>query len=336
MAGKGIALIGAGMIGKRHVQALSAVQDRARLVAVMTRNPQRAAAMAEVYAGPAPRFTSDLADLCRAEVDAVIVATPPAVREEVIGPLVAAGKHILLEKPVARTLAEAEAVVRLCEAAGVTLGMVFQHRLRGSALAAEEVVAHGRLGRLGHVEIAVPLWRSQSYYDALGRGTYARDGGGVLLTNAIHSINLALGFTGAVQSVQAMTATSPLHRMEAEDVAVAGLRFGSGAVGSLVASTASYPHRTEVIRLHYDHGSLRLDKDGLEVDWREGRHERIAEGLDGAEAQQAWHARVIADFLEALQAGRAPKVTGREALAAHELIDAIERSSRDGAVVALG
>ncbi|TNF18651.1 MAG: Gfo/Idh/MocA family oxidoreductase [Rhodobacteraceae bacterium] len=220
-----VALIGAGVIGASHVAALSGLQDRAALRVVQTRRPERASGLAELYDGPAPRVTADLAEVTGVPgIGAVIVATPPSVRIDLIAALAGAGKHVLLEKPVARTSDEARQVVEICAAAGVTLGMVFQHRFRDPAQEAARLIAEGRLGALGHVEIAAPLWRDQSYYDEAGRGTYARDGGGVLLTNAIHSIDLALSLTGPVREVQAMTATTPLHRMEAEDFAVAGLR----------------------------------------------------------------------------------------------------------------
>ncbi|MCK0120691.1 Gfo/Idh/MocA family oxidoreductase [Loktanella sp. F6476L] len=339
----GIALIGAGMIAERHVKAISAAQDDMHLRAVVSRNPDRARGLAEAYDGPAPIFTSDLSEIARdPDIHMAIVATPPSVRADVIAPLANAGKHILLEKPVGRTTAEATEVVEICEEAGVTLGVLFQHRVRDTARAAAKYVADGTLGRLGHVEIAVPIWRAQSYYDELGRGTYARDGGGVLLTNAIHSIDLALSLTGPVKSVQAMTATSPLHRMEAEDVAVVGLQFASGAVGSLLASTATFPHGTETIMLHFSQASLRMTKDTLTVSWHDGRVETpFKDNSDGvvvplSGGQVAWHQDVIADFATAIRTGSAPLVTGRQALESHALITAIETSSRLGQRVDMG
>ncbi|SIN74762.1 Gfo/Idh/MocA family protein [Vannielia litorea] len=333
----GVALIGAGMIAETHVTALSAARHAVRLAAVVSRRPDRATHLAALCEGDPPLFTADLAAVAAdPAIPVAIVATPPSVRREVIETLAQAGTHVLLEKPVGRTLEEAIEVVEICERAGVTLGVVFQHRVRAPSIAAARHVAEGALGRLGMVEIAVPLWRDQSYYDELGRGTYARDGGGVMLTNAIHSIDLALSLTGPVASVQAMTATSPLHRMEAEDLAVAGLRFSCGAVGSFVATTAAFPHRTEVIRLHFENGSLRIDRNGLEISWRDGRSSveagaRVESGdRPLAGGKHAWHQAVIEDFVSAVGEGRKPMVSGREALDSHRLIDAIETSSRTG------
>ena len=337
----GVALIGAGMIAPTHVAALSALQDRLRLAAVVSRHPDRAAPLAKLYQGPAPRFTADLAAVTDdPDIAFAIVATPPSVRIDLIESLAKAGKHILLEKPLARTLAEAQRVVEICETHGVTLGMVFQLRTLPAARAAADRIASGTLGTLGLVEIAAPLWRDQSYYDELGRGTYARDGGGVMLTQAIHTIDLALSLTapatGPVTRVQAMTATTPLHRMEAEDYAVAGLTFASGAIGSLIASTATFPPGPETVTLQFEHAALRHTRHTLEIAWRDGRIER--EDFGAAEpgesgpivADHSLHQAVIADFAAALGAGRPPMATGRAGLAAHRLIDAIERASRTG------
>ncbi|MDV7145024.1 Gfo/Idh/MocA family oxidoreductase [Tropicimonas sp. TH_r6] len=332
----GVALFGAGMIAKTHVAALSAAQDVAKLEVIVSRHPDRARYLTEYCDGQTPSFSADVAAVAASpSIQMAIVATPPSVRRALIEELAGAGKHILLEKPVGRTTKEALEVVEICERAGVSLGVLFQHRMRAPALAAARHVASGALGKLGLLEIAVPLWREQSYYDELGRGTYARDGGGVMITNAIHSIDLALSLTGPVSSVQAMTATTPLHKMEAEDFAVAGLRFANGAAGSFVASTAMFPHRTETITLHFENGSLRMDKDSLEVSWRDGRRQVEAKPEPMPEdspltGNHAWHQAVIEDFIEALHTGRAPCVTGREALQSHRLIEAIETSSRTG------
>lgn len=332
----GVALIGAGMIAKTHVAALSAAQDVAHLKTIISRRPERAGYLAEFYDGETPRFSSDLSAVAAdPDIQVAIVATPPSVRHAVIEELARAGKHILLEKPVGRSLEDATEVVEICEREGVTLGVLFQHRLHAPSIAAARHVASGALGKLGLVEIEVPLWRDQSYYDELGRGTYARDGGGVMITNAIHSIDLALSLTGPVVSVQAMTATSPLHQMEAEDFALAGLRFSGGAAGSFVASTAMYPHRTEIIRLHFENASLKINKNALEINWRDGRSEREAtEGadreFDHLSGSYEAHQAVIENFLHAVRVKRKPLVTGREALRSHKLIEAIETSSRTG------
>ncbi len=336
----GVALIGAGMIAKTHVAALSALQDQLQLCQIISRDPDKARYLADYYDGLPPVFSTDLAAVAEdPNIAMAIVATPPSVRKGVIEVLANSGTHILLEKPLARTLPEAREVVDICTRAGVTLGVLFQHRMRAPSIAAARHVASGVLGKLGLVEISVPLWRDQSYYNELGRGTYARDGGGVMITNAVHSLDLTLSLTGPIRRVQAMTATTSLHQMEAEDFAMAGLHFDCGAVGSFVSSTAMYPHRTEVIRLHFEHGSLKIDKNALEITWRDGRVD--IEGKTDSPKQQTplsggnyeWHQAVITDFAAALRDGRKPMVTGEEALASHRIIEAIETSSKTGRAI---
>ncbi|NKX45733.1 Gfo/Idh/MocA family protein [Roseicyclus persicicus] len=334
MGDLGVALIGAGMVAGTH---LAAIRDAGgvRLTGVWS----RAAARAEA-AGQGARVYATLSEVAAdPAVDVAIVVTPPNARRDVLAPLVAAGKHILLEKPVARDLAEARAVVALCRDAGVTLGVVFQHRMRAASLKAAAIIAAGDLGAPGLVEIAVPWWRDQSYYDEPGRGTYARDGGGVLISQAIHTLDLALSLAGPVTHVQAMTATTALHRMEAEDVAAAGLRFASGAVGTLTATTASFPGAAEWIRLHYARASLHLEAGVLTVSHRDGRVERFGEqagtggGADPMAFTHGWHQAILEDFRDALRDGRPPAVPGADALAVHALIDAITRSARAGQTV---
>lgn len=337
MAWFGVALIGAGMIAKTHVSALSALQSRCKLCVVVSTRPERAEYLSSIYQGPKPRFTNELSVVLEdPNIHFAIVATPPNIRIDLIDLLTRAGKHILLEKPVARTVEESIQVIDICKLAKVKLAVLFQHRMWDTTKAATELVSSGKLGKIGLVEIAAPLWRPQSYYEEPGRGTYSRDGGGVLITQAIHTIDLALSLTGPVSRVQAMVATSSLHQMESEDLAVAGLNFASGAVGSFVASTASYPQRKESIILHGEYGSLHLRSDELNVFWRDGSRKDIKStiGPDGSlESKSVFHKRMIESFLDCIEHGTAPMVSGREALDAHRFIEAIDSSSRTGCSV---
>lgn len=334
----GFALIGAGMIAPTHLAALEDAHEIAKLHTIVVRDVAKARGLSKNLRVQAPEFTSDVKTVTdNPDVEGVIVATPPSVRIDLITQLAQAGKHVLLEKPIGRTAAEAEQVVQICEAAGVKLGILVQHRMGPAAKAALRVIADEQLGKLGHVEIAASLWRDQSYYDELERGTYERDGGGVLITQAIHLIDLALGLTGPVASVQAMTATTPLHDMEAEDFAVAGLQFANGAVGSLVATTATFPHREETISLHYETASLRIERRRLVVSWRDGRvetypstPEAVTDEGAASVSKHDLHQAMIEDFIGALRTDGRPIATGRDVLASHRLIEAIEMSSRTG------
>lgn len=339
----GVVLVGAGMVAGTHLAAIAEAKSHVRLCGVLARRRESATALLEKLPqdyGWTPKVYETVDQVAQdAGVDAIIVVTPPNVRADLIAPLVQSGKHILLEKPIARNQDEAAAIVDLCEQAGVELGIVFQHRFRAASQTAKDLVESGRLGQLGMAEVSIPWWRDQSYYDELGRGTYARDGGGVLISQAIHTIDLMLSLTGPVSRVQAMTATSRFHKMEAEDFVSAGFEFANGAVGSFSASTCSFPGSAETITLHFEKGSLRLEAGVMTVTWCDGNVETFGAvagtggGADPMAFTHAWHQSVIEDFSDAMRTGRSPLVTGREALASHHLIHAIEQSGQQGRAV---
>jgi len=233
-----------------------------------------------------PVSFDSIAQVAASGADFAIIATPPNARLELVEALSAAGIHILMEKPVERDTGRATEIVVLCEARGVRLGIVFQHRMREASRKLSTLHADGTFGQLRVVEVAVPWWREQGYYDEPGRGTYARDGGGVLISQAIHTLDLMLSLTGPVASVQAMARTSGFHAMESEDFVTAGLEFVSGAIGSLVASTASPPGDAESIVLHCEKASAVLKSGVLIVTWRDGRVETF--GADAATGGGAW------------------------------------------------
>ncbi|CTQ48519.1 Gfo/Idh/MocA family protein [Jannaschia donghaensis] len=335
------ALIGLGMVAETHVRALHDATG-VTLSGVLSRDPARARAFADRVApiiGSVPHVFDDLPALAASDVDFAILCTPPNARADIVPALARAGKPILMEKPVERTTDAATRIVELCEAAGVPLAIVFQHRMRQASRDLADLLSTGRLGPIAAVDIAVPWWRDQSYYDAPGRGTYARDGGGVLISQAIHTLDLALTYTGPVARVQAMARTTRLHAMEAEDFVTAGLDFASGAVGSLTASTASRPGDAESITLHCTQGSARLASGQLTLTWADGTTETLGDaagtggGADPMAFTHAWHRAVIEDFAAALRDDCPVACTGREALRVHALIDAIVRSSARGCAV---
>jgi predicted dehydrogenase len=337
-------LIGAGMVARTHMSACAHAPS-VTVHGIYSRSPDRArhlaAEGADQTGSPVHVYDSLEAVAADPAVDLAIVLTPPNARIEIIRVLAAAGKHILLEKPVGRSAIEAREVVRLCREAGVTLGVVFQHRMREASRKAAKMIAESDLGALGLVEMSVPWWRDQRYYDEPGRGTYGRDGGGVLISQAIHTIDLALSLAGPVRTVRAMATTTLFHRMEAEDFVTAGLQFVNGAVGALVASTASFPGRAETITLHFEKASLGLDSGRLLVRWRDGHEECFGTkggtggGADPMAFTHEWHQSVIEDFATALAMGGRPAITGEDALPAHDLIDAVITSARSGEVTEL-
>ena len=330
-------LIGLGMVSGTYADAL-ANTNSVDLKSVYARSggadwlatyPQLGA----IEAGSVEEIAAD------PDVDFVIITTPPNARADLVELFAEAGKPILMEKPVERSLEAATELVVICETVGVPLGIVLQHRAR--PVVAEFNERLPQMGALVAAEVAVPWWRPQSYYDEPGRGSYARDGGGVLISQAIHTIDLMLSLTGPVAEVTAMCATTAFHDMESEDFVSAGMVFENGALGQLFSTTASFPGRGEVVTLHFEAGSARLEAGVLEVSMKDGSTETIGQsassgaGADPMAFTSDWHRIIIEDFAEAVSEGRAPLVPGRSALEVHRLIAAIEASGRAGARVYL-
>jgi predicted dehydrogenase len=329
---KNAVLFGVGMVADTHRMALEA-SEHANLVAVCARRSDRAEDYATNHGLRAVTLDEAAAD---PKIEFAIIATPPNARADIVSAMVKAGKPILMEKPIERSLTSALAIVEQCKMSGIPLGIVFQHRMREASQKLTQLMADGALGELAMVEINVPWWRDQGYYDTPGRGTIAQDGGGVLITQAIHTLDLALSLTGPVAQVQAMARTSKLHKMEAEDVVAAGLDFTNGAVGVLTATTASFPGGAETITLHCSKASARLQSGELHIHWQDGRTETFGAnaatggGADPMAFTHEWHQGILDDFVQALDEGRPPLVTGRNALKTHALIEALMESSIEG------
>lgn len=324
----GIALVGLGPGSQPHVKSLVDLAARVQVRYALCRHPERADVGA--LAGQV-RASADLrAVLDDPRVQAVIVATPPASHAEIAGACLAAGKHVLVEKPLEVSLPRAQALVAAARASGRRFGVVLQHRFRPGSLRLRALLESGALGPVQFALVRVPWWRpQQGYYDQPGRGSRARDGGGVLLTQAIHALDLFRSLVGvsAVQAAQATT--TAVHRMETEDYAAALLRLAHGAPGVLVATTAMYPGSPEVIEIAGTLGTAVLAAGRLQVRWHDGREETVeAEGPGGSGANimdfpHDAHRAVIADFLDAIEQGRDPAVTGEEALATQALIEEV-------------
>jgi UDP-N-acetyl-2-amino-2-deoxyglucuronate dehydrogenase len=332
------ALIGLGMVSKTYGDAIANCET-VDLSLVYARSPDAREAFLSDWPQLNARAASGVDEIAASDVDFVILTTPPNARSEIVETLAAAGKPVLMEKPVERTLDAATALVERCEAAGVPLGIMLQHRARPVVADLRAVI--GDLGPLRMAEVNVPWWRPQAYYDEPGRGTYARDGGGVMISQAIHTMDLMLSLTGPVAEVSAMSATTGFHDMESEDFVCAGLRFANGAVGQLFATTASFPGRGETVTLHFAEGSAHLEAGQLKIDRRDGTSEVLGQaatsgaGADPMAFTSDWHRFVIEDFAQSLTDKRAPLVPGRDALEVHRLIAALEKAGRTGTTVSL-
>lgn len=332
----GIALLGVGPGSEPHLQSLATLADSVDLRWALARsNPDKARAAVP----PTTRVTADLQEiLADPLVEAVIVATPAYTHLEIAAAALAAGKHTLVEKPLDVTLARAEELVGRAAAHGVHLGVVLQHRFRPGAQRLRQLLESGTLGAVQSAVLQVPWWRSQEgYYAKAGRGTLARDGGGVLLTQAIHAIDLFRSLVGVRAVVASQIATTAIHTMETEDFASALLTLGNGAPGVLVATTAMYPGRAEVLELVCRHATATLEGGTLRVQYHDGRTEMVeGEAKSGSgdsimDFSPDAHIALHRDFFGAVAQGRAPTVTGEEALATHRLIEQIVRQGQERA-----
>ena len=321
-----IVVIGLGMAVKPHAAALRDLADRVEVVAGWSPSAARRANFAGQYGFPVADTLEPL--LTDRAVDCALILTPPWAHGEFALRCAAAGKHVLLEKPIDATLARAVATVEAFEAARLKLAIVFQHRFRLAAMKLAELVRDGRLGRLVSCSAAVRWWRGPDYFAQPGRGMKARDGGGVLLTQAIHTLDLFLGLAGPVAEVSAFHANSGLRAIDTEDVAGAALRFANGAIGTIDATSAAFPGHPERIELAGELGGAVLETDTLRAWFRDGTTLEAGAGGGGGGADpmafdHAANTRLLADFLDAIEQDRDPVTNGRSSLAVHRLIDAM-------------
>jgi predicted dehydrogenase len=317
-----VGVVGLGMAVTPHAKSLIDLKARVQVAYAYSPSAERRTRFAERFAFPlCERLETILNDRA---VDAVLVLTPPNTHLEIAARCAAAGKHVLLEKPLEVSTQNAERLVQMCR--DVKLGVVLQHRFRPAAEKLREKLP--QLGALVSASAAVPNWRPQSYYDQPGRGTRARDGGGVLLTQAIHTLDLFLSLAGEPTAVKSFAATTPVHRMETEDLVAAAVRFKSGAIGTVHATTSAYPGFPERIELIGMHGTAVLAGNSLNMQFHDGgsfetKSESGGTGADPMAFPHDWHRGVLADFLDAIEQGRAPRVSGAEALKVHRFIDAL-------------
>jgi UDP-N-acetyl-2-amino-2-deoxyglucuronate dehydrogenase len=331
-------LIGAGNIARTHAAAIRA-GERARLVAVAG-----GPAAAELAEAEGARHHQDAAALLAdPAVDAVILCTPSGIRRDYTVAAAAAGKHVLVEKPIEVSVARAREMIAACARAGVTLGVVFQSRFKPHPQAVRDVVARGALGDMVLGSMAVKWLREAAYYrSADWRGTWAFDGGGPLINQAIHNVDMLLWLMGDVESVRA-TATNRLHHdIEVEDTVVAQLEFASGALGVIEATTAAYPGSPRRLELHGTAGTITLLDDEVgEWDLRDGtpapgREVSAAAAFAHAShvmSDHRWHQLQIEDFVDAVASGRSPGVDGREGLRSLALVRAVYDAARTGEAV---
>ncbi len=332
-------LIGCGRVAPRHAQSIGQLSTTT-LVAVADIKPPRADHFAHDY--NATPYTDYRALLDRPDIDAVSICVPSGRHAEVAIDAMQAGKHVLVEKPIAITLADADRMIATAAATGRRLGVVLQNRYNHPMQQVRNLIDADGLGRLYLGNACVRWYRPQSYYEDDWHGTWAMDGG-ALMNQSIHHIDALQWFLGPVQSVNAYTATLA-HRMEAEDVGVAVIRFASGALATVEGSTLTWPQNLEgSVAIFGEHGSVKVGGTALnriEL-WKvDGQLEQEAELLtsqrvDPPSVYGYSHREVVRDFAEAVQTGRDSDTPGPEARKSLALVLAIYEAARTGREVTL-
>lgn len=338
----GFGIVGCGAIGPIHADAI-AITDRAKLVAACDIVAERAD---EVAGKHGARAYGDYSEMLKdPKVDIVSVCTPSGMHSEMGIEAARAKKHVLTEKPIDITLSATDALVDACGKEGVKLGVIFQHRYDEGAVEIKDAIESGRFGKLLLCDAYVKWYRKQSYYDdAPWHGTYSMDGGGAIINQSIHFIDLLRWLAGDVKSVQAKMATVG-HKIETEDLGVAILEYANGALGVIEGSTAIYPGLSEKVEIHGEKGTAVLE--GAQVtSWQlEGEEQRKTGPLeeptwksgaaDPKNVAIAGHAAHMADMMDAIDSDRNPAITGEEGRAALEIVLAIYESGKTGKRVSL-
>lgn len=343
----GFGIIGCGMIANFHAHAIGDVRG-AKLVACFDTFPAAADRLAASTGCRAyHRLDEMLAD---PRVDVVTIGTPSGAHLEPAVAAARAGKHVIVEKPLEITLRRCDQIIDACQRAAVKLATIFPSRFHDSSRELKRAVDAGRFGKLTLGDAYVKWFRPQSYYDSgAWRGTWELDGGGALMNQAIHSVDLLTWFMGPVVEIRAQTATLAHERIAVEDTAVATLRFASGALGIVEASTAAYPGYLKRIELHGSEGSAMMEEEDI-VKWDFAKKDRRDAAIqrqmqsrkstgggaaDPAAIGHHGHALEFRDVVEAIQKDRAAAIDGREGRRSVEIILGIYRSAETGRAVQL-
>ena len=335
------AIIGCGRIAPHHIGALEQIPE-ARLAMVADILPERAKAFGDLYGVP---WTADYRDVLKSDsVDVVNICTPSGLHAQMGIAAAKAGKHIVVEKPMALTLEDADALISTAEEEGVTLAVVFQNRFNPTVQELRRALEQGRFGKLTHGNAAIRWTRGQDYYDSGSwRGTWALDGG-AFMNQSIHNIDLLQWMLGPVQKLGAFTATA-LRNMEAEDVGAAVLHFANGSIGIIEAATTIYPDNLEeTLGIFGESGTAVIG--GVAIN--QMRYWRFADGLDNEDevlrahtspepstVYGLGHRPLLQNVINAILGREELLVDGREGRKALEIILAVYLSAEKGEMVEL-
>jgi len=331
-------IVGCGVIGPTHAEAIKNIEV-AELKAVCDIVPERAKAMGEKYSVPWYADYSDM--LARKDIDVVSICVPSGLHADLGIQAAKAGKNVLVEKPIDIKLEKADELIKACQKANVKLSVISQHRFDPGAKELKKAIETGEIGNLVIADAYVKWWRTQAYYNSGDwRGTWTLDGGGALMNQSVHFVDMLLYLAGPVKELTAYCATLA-HNIEVEDVAFAIIKYANGALGVIQGSTACYPGFRERLEFHGTKGSIIVEgpyvreriimgeerKEG-KVDVASGASEPTAIGTMGHTAQ-------IKDMAEAILHNRTPSITGEDGKRALQFILAVYESSRTGKAVTI-
>lgn len=337
------AIIGCGAIAHQHINAIRATSG-AELAAVYSRSMDKAREWGRKYSIEA--FNNYELLLKSSGIDAVVILTPSGTHADLGIKAAEAGKHVVVEKPIDINLEKAKALVEACEKAGVKLSCIFQHRFDEAMIRLKEAVDHQKLGQLNFGSSRTTWYRPQAYYDSgEWRGTRELDGGGALMNQSIHYIDLLLYIMGPVEEVHGYCATRGHKRINVEDIAVANLKFTSGALGIIEGNTTAFPGFSTELDIFGESGSVRISSDEI-MEWHIKNEEAATitagatQASTGKNTQTADYGpsftRQYADIVQAFQNNTEPLVNGREAIRALEVILAIYESAESRKAIKLG
>ncbi|GAA1763603.1 Gfo/Idh/MocA family protein [Agromyces humatus] len=358
----GVAVVGAGVIGRAHAR-VAVAHPGLRLVSLVDRDADAARELARYVQveleGDAPAIGDSLESvLADPTIDLVVVTTPSGSHVEIAEAAVNAGKHVVIEKPIDVQLDRARRMVALAEraaASGLVVTVISQNRFAPAVVAVKRAIESGRFGRVTSATATVAWWRSQEYYDSGDwRGTWAFDGGGALMNQGVHTVDLLLHFLGRPVEVFGYASALVHERIEVEDVAASVIRFESGAMATLLATTDAFPENSTRLQVHGSTGSAFLQNELLEFFHADDAHlagePRGFGGLGNQAAREVTehdlpgappvtelfrgHLRQYEDIIEAIATGREPGVTAGQATDALALVRAVYLSQTLGRPVA--
>ena len=343
----GFGIIGCGMISNFHARAIADTEG-AELIGVADQVPEPAVKFAENHGCKA--YESVDAMLADPKIEAVSVCTPSGAHMEPALAVAAAGKHVVVEKPLEITTERCDQIINACDRAGVRLVAIFQSRFHESSRLMKKAVVEGRFGKITMGDAYVKWYRSQEYYDSgAWRGTWKLDGGGALMNQAIHSVDLLLWLMGPVAEISAMTATLNHERIEVEDVAIANLKFESGALGVIEATTTAYPGALKRIEISGSEGSAVLEEEDI-IQWQfanetpedeeirkrmAGQNKTGGGAADPTAIGHHGHTMMFTEAVAAISENRPSILDGSEGRRSIEVIRAIYESAETGQIVRL-